>query len=77
MKSINGYFDGSVVRPLEKVEAKQNQKVIITLTDEFIENRQIGAESAKGILSKYANPALIVEEEGAWERAVAEKNGVV
>ena len=77
MKSINGYFDGSVVRPLEKVDAKQNQKVIITLTDEFIENRQIGAESAKGILSKYANPALIGEEEGAWERAVAENNGVV
>ena len=77
MKSINGYFDGSVVRPLEKVEAKQNQKVIITLTDEFIDKNQLDGDNAKGILSKYANPALIGEEEGAWERAVAEKHGVV
>jgi len=29
--------------------------------------------SAFGLLKAYANPSLIPEEEGAWERAVAEK----
>jgi hypothetical protein len=30
--------------------------------------------SAYGRLNKYADPALIDREKGAWERAVAEKN---
>ena len=28
-------------------------------------------QSAKGILSAYANPALAAQEKGAWEKAVA------
>ena len=33
------------------------------------------ATSAKGILKKYANPSLVAQEEGAWERAAVEKHG--
>ena len=32
-------------------------------------------KSVKGILKKYANPALIEQEEGAWERVAVEKHG--
>ncbi len=31
------------------------------------------AKPLRGSLSKYANPELISQEEGAWERAVQEK----
>lgn len=33
--------------------------------------------SAKGILSKYANPELQKEEGSAWERAIDEKYGII
>jgi DNA-damage-inducible protein J len=33
------------------------------------------ADSMKGFLKSYADSALIPEEKGAWERAVAEKHG--
>lgn len=32
-------------------------------------------KSARGLLSKYANPKLLKEEESAWERAVEKKYG--
>jgi addiction module RelB/DinJ family antitoxin len=34
-------------------------------------------KSMKGSLKKYADPALIEHEKGAWERAAAEKHGGV
>lgn len=77
MIAVNGYFDGSVIQTLEKLNARKNQRVIITLLDEEIQmdnNRQ--KINAAGSLEKYANPYLIPMEEGAWERAVrdAKKN---
>lgn len=71
MIAVNGYFDGSVIQTLEKLNARKNQRVIITLLDEEIQmdnNRQ--TISAAGSLAKYADPSLIPMEEGAWERAV-------
>lgn len=71
MIAVNGYFDGNVIQTLEKLNARKNQRVIITLLDEEIEtdnNRQ--KTNAAGSLAKYANPNLIPMEEGAWERAV-------
>ena len=37
MVSVNGYFDGNVVKPLEKIDAKPNQRVIITIMDELLD----------------------------------------
>ena len=37
MLTLNGYYDGSTVQTAEKISAKKNQKVIITVLDEFIE----------------------------------------
>ena len=61
MVSLNGYYDGNTVQTLEKIQAKKNQKVIITILDEFIEESSSKirtTESARGSLAKYANPKL-------------------
>ena len=64
MIAVNGYFDGNMIQTLEKLNARKNQRVIITLLDEDMK--------AAGSLAKYANPNLIPMEEGAWERAVSD-----
>ena len=76
MLALQGYFDGSEVRTLEKIHARKNQKLIITILDEFIEESSLKDSkkpSARGILSEYANPELQREEESAWEKEVEEK----
>ena len=37
MLAIEGYYDGEIVRTVEKIQAKKNQKLIITILDEFVE----------------------------------------
>ena len=71
--AVNGYFDGYHIQVTDAVNVKKYQKVIITILDDFIDLEQEEKRSAKGILSAYANPALEAQEEGAWERAAAEK----
>ncbi|MCX4325683.1 MAG: hypothetical protein OSJ45_00060 [Lachnospiraceae bacterium] len=76
MFALQGYYDGNTVQALGKIHAKKNQKLIITVLDEFIEEEpDNNIHSARGSLSKYANPELIKEESSAWEKAVAEKYG--
>lgn len=78
MESIQGYFDGTVFKSLEHTQVKPNQRVIITIMDDFIESSNVSKiRQMKGILSKYANPELIEKEEGAWERVAGEKHGVI
>ena len=78
MQAIQGYYDGSKITPLERIIAKPNQRVIITIMDDFIEPiKPVESKSLRGVLSQYANPALIEKEEGAWERAVVERYGSV
>ena len=75
MLEIQGYYDGTSIRPLEKLNAKPNQKVIITVMDEFVESGLIAPpKSMRGILSEYADPKLAEKEDGAWEQAVVEKH---
>lgn len=78
MIALRGYYDGNRIQSLDKVYAKKNQKLIITILDEFVEEHTLEnpkKQSARGLLSKYANPALQKEEETAWEKAVEEKYG--
>lgn len=66
MLALQGYYDGSSVKTLEKINAKKNQKVIITVLDEFIDEiPRNNGDSARGSLSKYANVDLWEEENGA------------
>ena len=78
MLAVQGYFDGVAIQPLEQVIAKPNQRVIITIMDEFVDLDQSSrSRSMRGALSEYADPALAQKEQGAWERAAAEKHGSV
>ena len=73
MIAVNGYFDGNMIQTLEKLNARKNQRVIITLLDEDIQtNHNEKKMKAAGSLAKYANPNLIPMDEGAWERAVSD-----
>lgn len=75
MFALQGYYDGNAVQTMEKIHAQKNQKLIITILDEFIEEIPVHREkkSARGLLEKYANPALRDQEKTAWEKAVVEK----
>lgn len=71
MLAVQGYFDGVAIQPLEQVIAKPNQRVIITIMDEFVDLDQSSrSHSMRGALSEYADPALAEKEQGAWVRAV-------
>ena len=37
MQAINGFFDGRTFIPLETIEVKKNQKVIITVLEEYLD----------------------------------------
>lgn len=55
---------------------KQNQRVIVTIMDDFIQPEERCAKSSmRGVLSDFADPVLKKREEGAWERAVVDKYG--
>ena len=41
MLAVAGYYDGVVVKPLDNLAAKPNQRVIITVLDEFIALNEI------------------------------------
>ena len=75
MLALQGYYDGQKIQTLEAIQAKKNQKVIITVLDEFVGETPDKKEgSARGLLSEYANPKLWEEEKTAWEKAVIEKH---
>ena len=77
MLALQGYYDGNMVRTLEKIHAKKNQKLIITVLDEFLD--EVDALDvyfcACGILAQYADPSLREKEQYVWEKAVTEKHG--
>ena len=80
MLAIHGYYDGLSFQPLDPPPAKTNQRVIITIMDDFIETpkdaskeRAAKAKRLRGILSEYADPTLREQEKGAWERAAIKK----
>ena len=52
MLALNGYYDGKQIQTFEQVHAKKNQKLIITVLDEFIE------EKPQNPKSNYAIPGL-------------------
>lgn len=83
MLAVQGYYDGTAIRPLEEVVAKPNQRVIITILDEFVEPafvepaKDMRKKGMRGALEQVANPTLREREKGAWERAMIEKHDIV
>ena len=82
MLAVQGYYDGTSFQPLEKTVVQQNQRVVITIMDDFVETPTISqaervqkVEQLCGSLSTYANPDRAAQEESAWERAAVGKYG--
>lgn len=78
MTTVQGYYDGAHYITLEKVDVKPNQKVSITVLDDFIsqDDRKKKVEALRGCLHEYANPALWEKEGDAWGMAVEEQYGI-
>ena len=71
-----GVFDGTCVRPLDvDFPARINQKVTITLQDEYLVNKATLVEQVRGILHFGADPSKWPLEEKAWELHCMEKYG--
>ena len=76
MLAVHGYYDGTAIKPLEDVIAKPNQRVIITIMDEFVEPAKTPLKKGRrGVLSQYADPSLREKEKGAWQCAAEVKHG--
>ena len=77
MIALQAYYDGNAVQPLEEIHAQKNQKLIITILDEFIDETLTKEveKTARGILGKYANPEVQKLEKSAWEKAVVTRYG--
>ena len=88
MLAVQGYYDGATFQPLEKTKVLPNQKVIITIMDEFVpkpktseEDRLKLVEELSGSLAAYAIKdgrsidEIMDLESGAWKQAVIEKYG--
>ena len=78
MTTVQGYYDGVHYVTLERVNIKPNQKITITVLDDFMPQNDSAerVESLFGSLHQYANPALREKEDKAWEMAVEEKYGI-
>lgn len=59
------------IQPLEKINAKKNQRLIITVQTPKAEKKK----TARGSLAEYANADLREQEKTAWEKAIIEKYG--
>ena len=88
MLALHGYYDGVVFHSLEKAKILPNQKVIITVMDEFVEKTKLSSEERLkkieelgGSLYEYAIKdgrsidEIMELESKAWEEAVVEKYG--
>lgn len=71
MLALEGYYDGKTIQPLEKINAKKNQRLIITVHTPKAEKKK----TTRGSLAEYANADLREQEKTAWEKAVTEKYG--
>ena len=55
MLALQGYYDGNMVWTLEKIHAKKNQKLIITVLDEFMEESTSKDKKLNKLLSEVIN----------------------
>ena len=67
MLALKGYFNGKDFIPLEKVDIKPNQKVIITVLDEYVDAKK---DSEKPFLKYFGK--LDTESCNEFEEALKE-----
>ena len=74
MLAVQGYYDGNTIRIPDGLRIRKNQKLIITVLDEFAEQEaeKPTGVSLKGSLARYADPARRDLENTAWEFSVSD-----
>jgi len=75
MLRTDGYFDGNTIKTFRSVNAKKNQKVVITFLDEFVDEPNT-KKTARGILNEFARvdiPNIEKLEKEAWREAAEKK----
>jgi hypothetical protein len=58
MKSINAYYNGDIFVPLEKPVIQPNQKVIITILDEFFGKQNTPVKPFEKYVGKLDNESF-------------------
>ncbi len=58
MLALKGYFNGKEFVPLGKVDVKPNQKVIITVLDEYLSIEEIPEKSYKKYVGKLSSESF-------------------
>jgi len=76
MLVITGIFEDERFIPDEPVSLPQKKRVVVTIEEDDKAGAKSVNHSAFGRLNAYANPSLITEEKGAWEKAVVEKHAL-
>ena len=69
MLALQGYYDGNMVRTLEKIHAKKNQKLIITVLDEFMDESD--SKDEKKFLRKFLKLTGGIPSAKTYERVIS------
>ena len=68
-----GYYDGVVVKPLDHLAAQPNQRVMITVLDEFVNANEIG-DKEKRDRSNFFSLAGQIDVDGDAVTVLRERN---
>lgn len=75
MLAANGYYNGKEIVLLDKVTVKTNQKVIVTVLDEFINAKEKNAKSCLKYFGKLDDASFKEIEEALKETEKVDENG--
>ena len=74
MLALKGYYNGKDFIPLENVQIKRNQKVIITVLDEFVPDGESVEKPYKKYVGKLSNEDFNELQEILKETEKIDKN---
>lgn len=74
MLALKGYFNGKEFVPLERVKIKRNQKVIITVLDEFVSEKDSQEKPYKKYIGKLSNDNFNEIKEALKETEKVDEN---
>ena len=62
MEAVAGYYDGKSIQFLERVPIRKNQRVIVTVMDEFVEDKVVAGNGVSN------NKRAAFERLEAWRK---------
>ncbi|MCX7749335.1 MAG: hypothetical protein N2645_20950 [Clostridia bacterium] len=75
MLALKGYFNGKEFVPLEKADVKPNQKIIITILDEYIKTDEKPEKPYKKFIGKLSRESFDEISEALRETEKVDSNG--